>query len=406
MRVLDKRQRGIFALWLVVLLPALIALFALLLESTYLLAIRHRQQTAADAAALGGAYQILRNDESGILAAGTYAAAANGFPPSGMTTLAVSHPPGSGGYIGEELTVRVRLEHRPARLLAAIAPGIDLLVGTSATAKFRRSTCMLTLSPSGAASLNIANDAVIDGRFCSAQVNSATNGALRVRNRANVDLLDLRVVGSATVHAGASVQPIPVTGAAAIVDPLLTVPEPVASGCDHTDLVVSGTVTLSPGTYCGGLRISVGSRANLQAGNYLFVGGRLDLRNLAIIAGDEVTLFLLQGAYLQSSASATVMLAAPESGDHAGVVIFESRSAPLDTATHALSMSSQSLLEGIVYLPRSRLSVTSYAVSPANDGARNLILVARNISLSGRIRINVDLSLVPEMLRSDAWLVE
>jgi hypothetical protein len=404
--IASHRQRGIFALWLAVLLPALIALFALLIESTQLFAVRHRQQSAVDAAALAAAYQILRHDEAGIAAAATHAASANGFPVGADTTLAVSHPPADGRYAGAELAVRARIEHHPSRLFTAVVPGKDPIIGTSATAGFRRGRCILTLAPTGASSIDINTDAVIEAPYCSAQIDSSAGRAFRVRNRARVTLLDLRIVGTPNIHASATVTPAAVSGAAAVTDPMLGVPEPAVGGCNYNNFVVSGTMTLAPGTYCNGLRINASARANLQPGNYVIAAGILDLRNLAVMAGSEVTVFLMQGARLQMNATATLQLSARSSGTHAHVVIFESRSAPLDVATHNLSMPAATLLEGLVYLPRSALSITSSAPTPANTGARALALIARKASLSGRIRLNFDPLFVPESVRYRAWLAE
>jgi hypothetical protein len=69
-------------------------------------------------------------------------------------------------------------------------------------------------------------------------------------------------------------------------------------------------------------------------------------------------------------------------------------------------MPAATLLEGLVYLPRSALSITSSAPTPANTGARALALIARKASLSGRIRLNFDPLFVPESVRYRAWLAE
>ena len=402
----QPRQRGVFALWLAVLLPALILLFALLLESIYLFAIRHRQQTATDAAVLAAAYQVLRRDEPALDVAAAHAAASNGFTVGTDTTLTADYPPVSGAYAGNMYSVRATMDHHAARLFTAVIPGMDPLIGTSATARFRRATCVMTLAPTTDNSFNVAADAVIEAPYCNMQVNSVSTIALRVRNRARMTMLDIRVVGSAGILAGATVTPSPLTGMPSLADPMLSVPEPVVGSCNYTNFVVNGTVTLSPGTYCNGIRINAGARANLQPGNYVIAGGLLDLRNNATISGSGVALFLMQGARLTTVSTANLLLSPSSTGTYSGVVIFESRSAPLDTLTHVLPMTTSTVLEGLVYLPRSALSLTSSTATPANSTSRGLAIIARNVNISGRVRINFDPLYVPEPVRYRAWLIE
>jgi uncharacterized membrane protein len=82
-----SRQRGVLALWTAVLLPIVIMLLALVIESAYLFALRRAQQTATDLAAQSGALQALRENAAGVTAAARYTAAENGFPVAAGTTV-------------------------------------------------------------------------------------------------------------------------------------------------------------------------------------------------------------------------------------------------------------------------------------------------------------------------------
>ena len=90
-----SRQRGVLALWTAVLLPIVIMLLALVIESAYLFALRRAQQTATDLAAQSGALQALRENAAGVTAAARYTAAENGFPVAAGTTVTVDRPPPS-----------------------------------------------------------------------------------------------------------------------------------------------------------------------------------------------------------------------------------------------------------------------------------------------------------------------
>jgi Flp pilus assembly protein TadG len=396
----------VFALWLAVIMPVLIALFALLIESANLFFIRHRQQTATDAAALAAAHQSLGRERVGVVAAARYISARNGFAADANTIIDVETPPASGAYSGDARAVRGTLTHQPLRVLTAIFPDVLPTITTTATARLSRAICLLTLAPSTPGSLTVAANSLVDAPVCSTHVNSQAASALNIGNRATVTFLDLRVAGTANISGSAVVMPIPETLAGAIADPLESLPEVTTSGCDFNNRVVSGTQTLAPGTYCGGIRVNANARATLQAGDYKLVGGSLELRNKARIDGTNVTLHLLQGARLLMNTSALVSLAAADSGPYRGILFFESRNAPLDAVTHNIPLRQASLLQGVIYLPRSALSLISDTKSAANQGSAALAIVARNVSLGGRIGINFDPHALPDQLRHKTWLVE
>lgn len=401
-----NRQRGIFALWLAVMLPALIALFALLLESTQLFGIRQQQRTATDAAVISAAYQILRHDSTHALAAAASTATLNGFPISSVTTLAIEQPPLQGAYVGNDLAVRAAMTHQPSRLLPAIFTDVAPIISTQATARFKRGACLLALAPSGAERLFIAANGNIQAPECAAQVNSSSAGALTVGNKAIVSLLDARVVGTAAISGSASFTPTPVLGAASVADSLTSLAEPTIGACDYNNYVVSGTRTLSPGTYCGGLRLNANARATLLPGVYIFVGGLLELGNNAQMTATDVNLFLMQGTRMTMNSSSILNLSAAQTGEYAGILLFESRSAPLDTLTHNLPVASTALVEGLIYLPRSRLNLDAYGNQPVNSNSRAIAIIARHIAVSGRIRLNFDPHYLPGLVRPRAWLVE
>lgn len=406
MRVPRQRQAGVFALWLAVLFPVLIAFFALLIESANLIATRQEQQTATDAAALAGALQALGHDRGEVMAAARFAATRNGYTEGPETQLTIERPPSIGWYAGDERAIRVTIQHQPSRLLSAVFPEITPGISTAATARFSRAVCLLTLSPTASASLSIAANATIVGPNCSAQINSAATGAFVVGNRANVELLDLRVTGTSSVGGNAVVVPNPTDSALAIADPLSGLAEITPSGCDYNNRVVSGTQTLSPGVYCGGIRLNANARATLTAGNYVLVGGPLELRNNAQLSGEQITLHLLQGSQLLINASAQLRITAAESGAYRGFLIFESRATALDTVAHNIPLRAATLLQGLIYLSRSSLSLVSDTQTPANQESSALAIIARNLTLSGRVQLNFESHVIPDLVRQKAWLAE
>lgn len=401
-----SRQRGVLALWAAVLLPVIILLLALVLESAYLFALRRAQQAATDLAAQAGALQALREDANGVVAAARFTAAANGFPVDADTVVLVDRPPSAGSYAGDERAVRLRIEHQPPRLFSALFAGSETLIGTQATALLRRPVCLLTLSETGNGALTVDANANVPGSFCAAQVNSSGASALTVGNNAQVSLHSLRIRGGAQISGSATVTPTRVIGASTVADPLLAVMEPTFAGCDFNNFVASGTVTLQPGTYCNGIRLNANARVTLTGGNYVLRGGGLDVRTNARLTGAAVTLFITLSGSLVINSSAIVNLSAPVTGAYAGIVIFESRAVPLGVASHNIPIANTGLLEGVVYTPRSALQVTGVGAQPANGSARAVALISRTLRLTGRLRLNYDPHYVADEVRQRAWLVE
>jgi len=401
-----SRQRGVLALWTAVLLPIVIMLLALVIESAYLFALRHAQQSATDLAAQAGALQALRENAAGVTAAARYTAAENGFPVAAGTTVTVDRPPTIGTYSGNELAVRVRIEHQPPRLFTALFVGASTLIGTQATSRLRRPACLMTLADTGNGSMAIDANANIPGSFCAAQVNSSGATALTVGNNAQVTLHSIRVRGGRSISGSATVTPVPVTGAATVADPLLGINEPVFTACDFNNFVASGTVTLQPGTYCNGIRLNANARATFASGNYLIYGGGLTTGNNSRLTGSLVTIFIAVSGSITMNATTIVNLTAPTTGTYAGIAIFESRSVPLGVASHTIPIASTGQIEGVVYTPRSALQVTGLGATPANSSARALALISRTLRLTGRLRINYDPHYVADAVRQRAWIAE
>ena len=129
-----------------------------------------------------------------------------------------------------------------------------------------------------------------------------------------------------------------------IADPLAARVMPVAGSCLHTGLVVSGTTTLNPGTYCGGLTIDSGADVTFNPGLYIISGGAFSVSN-ATISGNEVTIALADTAATLNWSNAQIRLSAPTSGTYASMVLIGVR----QPMTHVF-FESVIDLHGVVYL--------------------------------------------------------
>src|SRR5262249_52895804 len=128
---------------------------------------------------------------------------------------------------------------------------------------------------------------------------------------------------------------------APINDPYANVPQPGSHdpSCTNTsptaaNTITGGSVTLSPGNYCGGLSITGGASVTLNPGVYVIDGGSFQSggngggnNGTVSINGTGVTIFLTGGsgnyATMQAAGNANLVLTPPTTGDSAGISIFQ-----------------------------------------------------------------------------------
>ena len=166
-------------------------------------------------------------------------------------------------------------------------------------------------------------------------------------------------------------------------DPLGYLQAPAFAHCDHTNVSYSGTATLAPGTWCGGLNAS-GATLNLQPGLYLITGGA-NWSNTTV-NGAGVTLYFTQGGgsgfgTFNVSNHSTVSLSAPvdaTSRGLPGVLVFADRawSGGNDDLTCDHSSFSG---DGILYSPATGVSLVQCSLS----GPHYFSLVTANLSATG-----------------------
>ncbi|AWN34997.1 TadE/TadG family type IV pilus assembly protein [Methylobacterium radiodurans] len=210
--------------------------------------------------------------------------------------------------------------------------------------------CMLTLDPSAMGAFNLQKNAQVTANACSLYANSANIAGMVGGDNA---MARADTICSAGGYLGlrANFAPPPQTGCPVIEDPLKDRPAPAVGGCiaipasankkgDTSKNEVDQSVTLEPGTYCGGLRITKKATVTLRPGIYVMKDGPLIVDQKASVAGDGVAFYFTgdKGGLLFSKGS-TVSLAAPTSGVMAGLLMMEERSVnnPVDPVLALLS---------------------------------------------------------------------
>jgi hypothetical protein len=145
--------------------------------------------------------------------------------------------------------------------------------------------------------------------------------------------------------------------------------------------LTSGSTTLQPGVYYGGINISGNASITLAPGVYLLNGGGFLVSGNASISGDGVLLYNTGGASAGSiniSTSASVRLTPPPSGPYQGISIFQDRGLG-NLLSHSASGSVQ--ITGTVYGAGASIQLSG------NGGAAGSTMggayIANNIQVSG-----------------------
>ncbi|MEQ8665984.1 MAG: pilus assembly protein [Rhodospirillales bacterium] len=401
-----RDRRGVIMVMFALLLPVLAGSIGMGVEVALWYKEKRSIQSAADAAAVSGAYEAL---ESGATSATITAQASADAARNGFDTVAnpptVNNPPASGAYTADNDAVEVILSESFTMLFASVitdSATVTVSARAVATSTTFGEACVLSLNTSGTGvQVTGSGDVTFDG--CMVASNSSDSSALDVSGSGDLEVDCYSVVGGVsaspglTTDAGCNGQ----TGAAAVADPYADLSTPAYGACDEPggytlnnnnsntfdhdddfetayvicgDLTVRGDLTLEPGLYIVEGDISVNATGSLQ--------------------GDGVTIILKNGGQIDNfNGSADIDLSAPSdasAGDWQGMLFYQDRD---DAATctgnncNTLNGSSTSTFEGTIYFPNQEVSVLGGNTS-GSPGC--LQMVAYQVTFSGNSSMAAD----------------
>lgn len=364
------------------ILTTLLACCGLALDAGLMELKQVQLQTAADAAAVGGAEEFERGMTAyASRSAGQADASLNGFTDGrNNATVTLTNPPAAGSYANnyQAMQAIVTQTYTPIFFPQAIK------LSAQATALGGSEPCTYFLSR-----VATAPSLSLGGTLLNANCTVYMAASLSVSSSTANSTGQFRVSGLATastIPAG-SVSPAPIFKVAAAHDPLANLVSPVFSGCTHTGgTKYTGTTAIYPGTYCGGLSLGVGgSNGNftMNPGLYVVTGGMTVSGSL--VSGSGVTIFLTQGGgsgYGPLSVNQSEFyVSAPTNAAGGGipsVLIFADRNWTTGTASVAFSGSAFQG-DGVLYLPETALLLQGSEFYATNY----LGVVADSASMSG-----------------------
>jgi Putative Flp pilus-assembly TadE/G-like len=274
--------------------------------------------------------------------------------------------------------VSVEMAWRPFFMHFLSAQVTPVRVKARAGTMGRRLVCVLGLSNASPAGVHVKNDGNVTANNCDIYSNTNKPAGLIVADSAKVKADMICVTGGYVGGAGAT--PKPLTDCPPFPDPLASRSPPSVGACDQNNLVIKDEVrVLSPGVYCGGIKITGKSQVTLSPGVYIMSDGALGAAGTASLKGEDVGVYLTgKSSILDFDSNTTISLAAPTSGPLAGILFFEDRNAP-QHRTHRIKSNNARLLLGTIYLPRGTLRIEGGA-QVAGDSAYTAI-IADNLEL-------------------------
>jgi hypothetical protein len=368
-------------------------------------------QTAADAAALAGAYEVFRASASDSVQANAHrAAVANGFTNgSNSVVVTVANPPTTSYYYnGKSAFVEANISQTyPTTGLRffginSVPIRAHAVAGGGGTAI----NCVTVLDPSGS---SVTMDVGSLSATCGMVVNSSSGAAINMpKNNSDITITGGGRVsvtggfsGNGTISPSLSVSVPPAS------DPLVSLPPPTfANSCTKINATYNNDATITPGVYCNGIDIEKGtitfaSQDATTPGIYVLCGVANDGAsfytkggNVAIQDDGRAGVLLVftkcvvggttydYATPISMKASSDLNLKGPISGPYAGIAMYQDRNAPTNLPQSDWHGSSTSSVDGLIYFPQ-----TGIHIKNGQGTLRASALVTRSMFQDGNSKI-------------------
>ena len=278
-----SEQRGASATFVAIALPGLIGFGALGVETGVWFTIKLQNQSAADAAAVSAAYEVIAgktDPTSQLMPAATGAAARNGFKGTAPTvTYPYSDSIASSG-------VAITLQQKQGVLLAAMFLS-DVTVASRAVAVIEvlDNPCLLALGKSGTA-VEVADAARINMPGCSVAANSISRSAIDLHGSTSLITAATLVTAGEVSFQGSPIDPAAPPPEFALASPARigapAVADPYIPTLNHAFLI-SGMPTA---VKC---RSKISARVRIYDGNCVVAGTSLTHTRIRLSAGTQIS---------------------------------------------------------------------------------------------------------------------
>ncbi|HEV7694301.1 MAG TPA: pilus assembly protein TadG-related protein [Hyphomonadaceae bacterium] len=245
--------------------------------------------------------------------------------------------------------------------------------------------CVVTLDENSGRALSLEENASLDARNCAIYSNSTDKKGLSAIGASTIKGKLICTAGGKEGGAG-NFDPEPVLDCPQLADPLAERPMPAVGSCTFNKVDKKDYVGhLSPGVYCGGVRLNGASNVVFDPGVYVIKDGDFRVGDTSKITGNGVGFFITgANARFEFTKNAHVHLSAPKTGPMAGLLFMEDRN--LDKLTkHRITSDFADYLVGTIYLPRGSFLID--ATQDVADESEFTVLVVRELELKDGPRL-------------------
>lgn len=431
-RRLGRNEAG-SVLTFLVLVPVLVGTAALGIETGQLYRIKRQMQSAADAAAIAASIDRINGlTSTTITTDGQYASQRNGFTNgSNSVTVTVNSPPTSGSYTSSTTAVEVIITKPQTFSLGAV---LNTWLGKSNSSFTMRARsvaaqrsftqgavtgqgCIVALTTAAEQGVsfssfnNISTDCTVMSN--GSATGTGSNASVDINNFNNATFNQVWTRGSFTVESYKHITPLPSAAltnqSSTIVDPTASLPVPSVGACTYTNYNQSSqnSLTVSPGTYCGGLTVSSVSSVDFTPGIFYVADGDMYLTSVHNVtcstctAANGVAIVLttatgtpanIGGVFISSDNNVSLNAGKTNTGAYTGVLFYQDRRVSTGTMTStskifSVSSLNTATLTGAIYFPNNRIEITS--INNFDNGNTNCtIWVGRYIKFSSLNRTN------------------
>lgn len=284
--------------------------------------------------------------------------------------------------------------------------GLPNSISIKATAKAKKDLaqlCILALNKLDSGSMDMNGTSKLNAPNCGIQNNSTSSSGLTQEGQPQAIAKKINVAGGYT---GTGYNNTPIANSAPVSDPYansLARNFPQYDTCSANDikkgLDIKSNTTLSPGTYCGGIRIYSQAVVTLLPGIYVMNGGPLEIYGGARVSGNKVMIaFTGDGATLYIYGNATLNITSPTTGPYANVQFFEDPEQYVDPKfglwfsigggkNNDLTDTSKVSFDGIVYVPRQQVWV--FGNGGADFNSPSMAVVTEKFWIQGNVTVNI-----------------
>jgi Flp pilus assembly protein TadG len=323
--------------------------------------IKSRLQASLDAALLAGSTQATTSQVSTASAVFT-----GDYSGKYGTTATASFTQNSNGSLSGIASSSVKTSFLSVFGISSLpvsATGTAAMATAATQAK--NNVCILLVNALDSQALLVNSGAVLNAPTCEIDVLSTQSPAAMFNATLNVKNICIK---GANVTKNGGVTPPATTSCAAISDPFAgTLPAVTVGACNFTNQVYnSGSVTLSPGVYCGSTNFNGSGTLTLNPGLYVIKSGAMIFNSSWTVTGTGVTFYLVdQNATITFNGGVNATLSAPTTGTYANILMFEP--AGLSNTNLPINGSTGDSFTGLFYLPSRDVTINSVSNVTGNS---------------------------------------